>query len=274
MKKSNLRLTSVTLLIAALLFIMASCSKTGPDGPQGPQGPSGPAYNTGSIFGFITLYDQYGAKVGTASSLKGIKVIIDGTSKVALTDSTGKYSFSNLNTGTYSITITDTVNPQYAASQVNNIAILLGPSQHDVHLGQIPTFTFTSLTMTDTIRKGIAGVIDTNFVAIRGNINPDFNTRTILVYFGSNSLVSSNPANYFGVNSFTIPANAKTFLFYIDQTVFENAGFTSGSTVYFMTYPAGINYASASEYEDLNTGRLIYNDINTSAGVTSSATVK
>ncbi len=255
MKNKNLLTASVVLLITGGILILSSCSKQ--EGPAGPQGPAGPAYNSGSIFGFVSLYDQYGVK--QATPLKGIKVTIDGTTAVSLTDSTGKYMFSNLSSGTYNLSIADTVNASYAPSKVKSINLVLGPSQHDIHLGQIPTFTLLSPTTVDSLEKNKLDTV--NVVRIHGTVNIDTKAREFLVFVGADSSVSSAPANYFSVYAAAIAANQTVFSTTIALTDLMSAGFTHGSTVYFMTYPAGVNYASASEYEDLNTGRIMYNEV-------------
>ena len=251
MKTRNIFI-AFSILLACGLLVLSSCTKPA----AGAQGPAGPAYTSGSIFGFVTLYDQYGVKEAQ-SAVKGITVTLDGTSLTAITDSTGKYTFNNMATGIYNISIT---NPNYAPDKVKNISVLLGPSQHDIHLGLIPNFAFTSVTPIDTVITNAAGTI--NYVKVRGVAALDTRTREVLIFVSADSsVVSSSPATWLSVYATTITAGKTTFSLSIAETDLFNLGFTSGNAVYIMTYPAGVNYASASEYEDLATGKIIYNEV-------------
>ncbi len=249
---------SLSVLLTTGILILSSCTKPAA-GAQGPQGPAGPAY-TGSIFGFVSLYDQYGVKQGP-SGLKNVRVTIDGTAYRALTDSTGKYTINNLPSGVYNITITDTVNPGYAPNCVKNINLVLGASQHDVHLGQIPLFTINALVL-DTVIKGAADTL--NYVKVHGTSPFDTHAREVLIFISGGSSVSYLPNNYLLVYAAGITAAKTTFSINILESDLLSVGYTHGSTVYFMVYPAGVNYASASEYEDLNTSRIVYNELGSS----------
>jgi hypothetical protein len=248
----NKKIGIAFLLMEAIGILFFSACKKDVTGPAGPQGPPGTAY-TGSITGFVSLYDQYGTKQTT--NIANINVSIDNTTKTSLTDNSGKYSFSNLSTGSYSLSITDSL---YGADKVQNIALLTGQSNHDVKLSAIPTFSLTTVTAIDTIQASV------NYVKVRGTIAADTKAREVVVFFGSSSTVSSVPANYVLSYSKAITANSTSFFILVPVSDLYGAGLTTGSTAYFSVYPAAVSFASTSTYEDLNTGKTVYNAIGTS----------
>jgi hypothetical protein len=262
---NKLTLFSLMLFSSVLIF---SCSKeTGPagaTGATGPQGAQGPAY-TGVFTGFINLYDQYGNKVTT--NLSTVKVTIDGTTISTKTDATGKYTISNLSTGNYTLTFTDTTNV-YAPSKLQEVQLVSGTVEHDVKLSAIPNFTLTSFSARDTT------IASTNFIKL--TVTPtstDPQARTVAAYFNSTSSVTSSPESSLGVYTVNIKANAATGTLLIYQSDFMNLGINSGSTVYFMAYPAASNFASSSDYEDYNNGRYYFNAVSAS-GLAANASVQ
>src|SRR4051812_44702805 len=103
MKKTFLYLAAVPFIVT-LLF--SGCKKDAQAGAQGLQGPAGPSY-TGTIKGFVSLFDPYGSKLFSPALLKGIKVTLENNGQTVTTDSTGKYSFINLSTGNYTLSFAD-----------------------------------------------------------------------------------------------------------------------------------------------------------------------
>ncbi len=249
----KIKKTPIALLLTGALGLLffTACQKD-VIGPAGPQGAPGPTY-TGSITGFVSLYDQYGTKLST--NVSNIKVSIDNTTTTALTDNMGKYSFLNLPTGSYSITIIDSA---YGTARVQNIGLLTGQNNHDIKLSAIPTFALGSVTAVDTISGGIS------YVKVRGTVTADAKGRELAVYFGTTASVSSAPANYSLLYSKAINSNLTSFSVLVPVSDLYGAGLTTGSTAYFAVYPAAVAYASSSYYEDLSTGKFIYNAVGTS----------
>ena len=242
-------------LVATLA--LGSCKKeeTGPTGPQGPAGPS----LTGNLQGFVSLYDQYGSPI--LSGLSGIHDSIDGSSNVAITDSTGKYSFSNLSTGTYNFTIADA---GFGSNKVQYLQLVGGGIlNRDVHLSKIPGFNVTTLT------AGFGPVTDT----LTATVTADTRARTFIVFVGSTSSTSAAPATYLDFYTKQVPANQTTFKILVQPSDLYNLGLTAGTTAYFAAYGAAANYNNSSTYEDLNTGRTVFNAISTTPA-TASAVVQ
>lgn len=233
------------------LFFVEGCKKE-----TGPQGPAGPAL-TGTLYGFVTLEDQYGAKVLSGLNATTVTLTIPSTSAAttATTDSTGKFTFSNVSTGQYQLSFSNTG----YGSIINSPLGFLGGGNidHDVKLSAIPNFTIPAINVSDS-----AGV-----VTVTGTFsNTPVRKQTIAVFVGSSSSVSSAPANYLSFYSVIANNNLTTFTVKIQVSDLNDLGFTSGATVYLAAYGAATNFASTSEYEDLqNTGRLNFSSLSATA---------
>ncbi|HSZ25261.1 MAG TPA: carboxypeptidase-like regulatory domain-containing protein, partial [Cytophagaceae bacterium] len=157
------------LLFASFAVIVQSCKKeTGPTGATGPVGPT----LTGTASGFASLYDEYGSKLFT--NLSNTKVYIIGASDTVYTDTTGKFNFTNLKTGTYNLTFSKS-----GFGSVNKNVNFIGDSTFlsDTRLSAVPTFTVVS-----PLNVTISGTTAT----ITGNISavPSY-TAQVVVYVGS-----------------------------------------------------------------------------------------
>jgi len=97
MKSNNRLIYSVIIIFSALIF---GCKgDTGLTGPTGPKGPGGPSL-LGNISGNVIMIDTDGVQPVNKS---GILVQIEGTSKTAYTDSTGKWMIDSVYTEIYTI---------------------------------------------------------------------------------------------------------------------------------------------------------------------------
>ena len=95
---NNLKASYLLLFILISTILFGCKGSTGPVGPTGPGGPS----LTGKLSGLVTLIDTNGIQPTNRS---GVSVTIDGLSKSAMTDSTGKWVIDTLSTGIYAINI-------------------------------------------------------------------------------------------------------------------------------------------------------------------------
>jgi hypothetical protein len=240
------------IALAALLFFTQGCSKTTP---------ATTAPVTGNLFGFVSLYDQYGGKITSGSTATTVTLTTpSNTTLTTSPDSTGRYTFNNIAQGQYLITYT---NPGYG-SIVNAELGFLGEGNidHDVKLSAVPNFN-------DSI---LLSPVDTlNTLVINGTFSgTDTRKRTYVIFVGTTSAVSSTPANYLSYYTGTANNNLTTFTQKIQISDLNDLGFTSGATVYLAVYGAAADFATTSDVEDYaHTGRLSFNAISASAATTS-----
>jgi hypothetical protein len=244
--KKNLLVT--TTLMAATAILINSCSKP-TNGATGPQGPAGPSLS-GVLSGHVDLYDQYGSQILNS---KTARVILYNSSNVRIdsmnADSTGKYSFSNITTGIYTLAYRDSA---YGQQLHQNFQFLGGGNLNvDGKISKLPNFNITGITI-DSINHATSNVV------LSCSIATDTKTRTLLIFASGSSSVSANPSNYLAVIAQNVKANGTTVTINFPLANLYNAGLNSGATVYFAIYGATANYNTASFYEDYNTGRNIY----------------
>ena len=237
----------IAIIATSIILSITSCTKTGPAGPTGPSGPT----LTGSITGFVTTYDQYGFKV--AADQSGVMLILDNPLDTAYTDASGKYTFNNIQTGTYSYTIS---RAGYSTTRVQDLGCAGGGATlRNVGINRPPYFGLVAVN--DTIENTIANGPG---ILVRGTDTADTSPRTFIIFANSASTVSSTPANFIYYNSGTIKAGATSFALYITSRELNDAGIASGSTVYLAVYPVSTGLIS---YTDLATGRAFITSVGT-----------
>lgn len=245
-KKNN----SFILALSGIL-LLASCAKEGPTGPTGPPGPS----YTGSITGYVSLYDKYGSPVLTG--LTSVKLTL-GSSTVVLSSTAaispnvaGNYLYSGLATGNYSITALDT--PLYATTVVNDLNFVVGTLTQDIKLSAIPDSFLTTFSAKESI--------DSLHDSLTVHATIDTRARNCIVFVNSNSAVGNSTASYLLKYIVAIPANTTTTTILIPRQDLTNAGIASGKMVYYAAYSYVVG--DASVYEDLTSGKNVYNAVNT-----------
>lgn len=243
----NLTLFAIT----ALILIISSCSKTGPQGATGLAGPLA----TGTLTGYVNTFDQYGFRLNTAQS--GVTVhISDSTADSTLTNASGQYTFANLKTGIYNLTYAA---PGFAPIAANDYSFLGGGTIYrNQSLSKYPTFSVFNVTSIDTTIATDLGVL------IRGNDTADLAARSVIVFGSTSSGVSSAPANYTYVNTGTIKAGLTSWNLFINSQDLHDSGLPSGSTVYFVVYPYS---TGAPTYVDQATGKTVYGAVGTPSTV-------
>jgi hypothetical protein len=211
-----------------------------------------------TVYGYVTLYDQYGGIILTNPT--PTTLTLNGNTTVT-TDSMGKYTFSNLGAGEYTLSAS---NPGFGSINGATFQFTGGGSlDHDVKLSAIPNFTDSGLVVTtDSV----------TFITVTGHFTPgDLHRRTSVLFAGSSPNVTSAPASYLRVYSVTANAgNFSEFTFTIAISDMLDAGFTAGGTIYFAAYGGATNFASSSEWEDvLNTGKIDYTALSLTPATTS-----
>jgi hypothetical protein len=246
------------LALTACAAIFASCSKTGPAGPAGASGPAGPNL-TGTLEGYVELYDQYGVLVSPAS---GVSVTIPGRTTTDTTTATGMFTISNLTTGTYEL---DFAKAGYGSTRAVSLNFVGGGTQYiqnHTAMAQPPSFTISNITLT-TLGSQITCSVTAS--------STDTKARKAILFVSNTPGVSSSPANYLGFTTVNIAANSANGAGTISAGTLNGAGIVSGNTLYVAAYPISAN-TSASVYADIATGRQVFNNISGTA-ITATVTV-
>lgn len=247
--KKIFAIAAVSLVIA---FAISSCSKTGAQGPVGPAGP----LSTGTLSGYVTVYDQYGFKV--PGDLSGVSVSIPGMAgDSTVTNSAGSYSISNLKTGVYNLFYSKA---NCGSVLVNDYSFLGGGTiNRNQAMSLIPSFSLFNVN--DTI---VTVSTDTG-VAIRGIDSVNGVARQYIIFGSTASTVSSAPGTYVYNSAVeTIKAGQGTFNAFLTQQELADAGLTPGTTAYFIVYPYS---AGQPTYVDLSTGKTVYTALGTPSQV-------
>lgn len=232
-------------ILSGVIFLMVSCKKK--EGPQGPQGPAGPSLS-GTLVGYTDVYDSYG------TLQKSDSVVVSISGKTALTDTSGRFVISGLTTGVYELNISKN---NYQSTKIPSLNFVGGGTQYitnRIAITQSPSFTITNLAFTNTF-----GTI--TYTATANASDPK--ARKVILFFSKNSNVSSAPSAYIGTLIANIPGGSSNAISTISSSNMAQLGINSGDVVYAIAYPIS-NANNASVYFDTNTGKLFYNNLNTS----------
>lgn len=252
--KGEKNMNKIKIILILSIFI-ASIIEIGCKGDTGPQGPAGPL-TAGTITGLVNLIDTNGMQ---PTNKGGITVSIGGTSTSVMTDSTGHWTLSNLNTGIYEIDISKNT---YGSTKHLNQQLVGGGTLYigSDFLSEAPNFN-VALT-TDSNGNG--------FVKVKGTLSwttSQMSVRNIILFIGNQSNVSSNPANYLGINNFTVSDTATVFSVNITSATFNGFGIATGSTCYITAYSASAIPSECSRYPDQATGRFFYTSLGNQSNV-------
>jgi hypothetical protein len=256
----------IKLALAGLVssaILLAFCTKSGATGPAGAngatgapgaQGNTGPAL-TGNLKGYISHYDLSGAKILT--NLAGDSVKLDGTTNYTITDANGLYTFANLVTGSYNLTITK---PGFGLNKIQSIPFTGGTTDEyrNAGISKSPTTNLTNFTASDTVVGGA------NSIKLRVYTAPQLYAQTVVVFVGNpgaSTVTASSGSNstYYTIN---INPNATATTKIIATTDLYDAGFGGGgmATAYYAAYLVGGN-TSASSYVDQSNNRTVFTAI-------------
>lgn len=210
---------------------------------------------TGNIIGFIRLQDVYGNNMYT--NLAGSTVTLDGPAGFTVSTTTnadGRYQFTGINAGTYSITV---VKAGFGTDNIDRVSFVGGSIPtlvSSITISQLPTFAVSTLT---AAQSGTS-------IVVSGSINnATANKSTIGVFIGNSASVSSNTANYIAFKDVSTTVGANTFAFTLTAQVLADIGIPTGSTIYFKAYAINTNNSTSSGYTDPSNGRRIYTAIDT-----------
>ncbi len=241
---------SLLSLVIAVVSTFISCKKDGPQGPQGAQGASGPSLS-GSLVGYMDLYDSYGYMQKSDS----VVISVVGKSNTAISDSTGRFTITNLTTGIYEIDFNKT---NYQSTKLPSVNFIGGGTQYmgqsgaKIQMTKIPTFSLSTAAIATTT-SSVTYTISAS--------TTDTKPRKIIVFCGTHSSVSSSPLNYLTTTINNIAIGNISCTGTIPLNTIYDLGFVSGQTAYFIAYPISVAN-NASTYLDVSTWKTIYNNIN------------
>jgi len=250
----------IKISVLSIALTVATSCKKGDTGPGGPSGPAGPSL-TGNTQGVVNLYDVSGAKQLSATLQAGDSVILTNSSTNAVlktvTSATGAYSFNNLSTGTYNMTVSK---PGYGKVITQGIQILGGGNtDRNFSLSLIPSTNVTSTAISDTALVNGAGGTPENYVRIRGYVPVSTSETTVIIFVSvvGGGSASSAVGNYSTTYTTTIAPGVTKFTVNIPISNLYDLGFATGNTVSFAEYIIG-GTTSASSYVDWTTGQTVY----------------
>jgi hypothetical protein len=257
MKHTVQRLLGTPAAMSLVLLFFSICSSSC-DKFKGDTGPAGPKL-TGNLIGYVTLYDDYGRKLPDNST---VTITVENSDKATTSDISGKWTITELATGSYTLTFSKTgfgVYKRIGLGFTGGGDLFYGRSQF---LMAIPAFTVSSLVATPT----------TSSVTISGSISSAPSAgyvHYVRFFIGTSSSVSSNPTTF--LFSYLSSGTSTTAISTsITSSTFNRAGISSGSTVYLIAYASanstyfddGTNFLDTG-YSDPATGKTIYPNIGT-----------
>ena len=258
MKKTILKLSALSIIL------MATSCKKGDTGSTGATGATGPSLS-GNMEGFVSLYDAAGSKI--LSNLKGDTLMLTNNSTNAVTktttDSTGKYTFTNLTTGNYNLT---TTKAGYGTLLAQNIQFVGGGNTYkNGALCQIPSINVTSAQAVDTTVSATTNTLTStpeSYVKVRGTLPATTGGSEIIVFVSNvgGTSASGSATNFSTYYTLAVSPGALTFKINIPTSDLHDLGFVTGNTVYFAAYMVGGNL-NASSYVDLSTGKNVFTSL-------------
>lgn len=207
---------------------------------------------TGSISGFVDLYEEDGSQINDKS---GVKISIEGRNNFAFTNSDGRYHLENVSAGIFNIVYEKEgfgLNKIIAREFVGGGNAFI----NSIPLLKLPNFNVTSL--------NIIKAQGSSDLTISGNIsNAKSYSRYVISFFGKSENVSNDPQNYLMATHIYVYRDSTTFTSSwsnLNESLLA-VGFNSGETIYVAAYSSSLTY---SYTPDPITGRLFYYNVGSS----------
>jgi hypothetical protein len=232
-----MRTTKLFLALLVAVSIFSSCTK---------DNNSNDGILSGDLIGYVKLYEVDGTALANNS---GVTVAVEGRNISATTDSTGRYVFTGLRTGTYNLTFTKS--GYGTGKEIGYQFVGGGKVFHETSsISKIPSFKITKLTASTNYSERISFT-----VTLSGTLP---SKGAVAIFVGTTPSVSSDPANYIDyaiINLYSSTSTSANTSIYTSNLA--SYGISKGQTVYITAYSAPYNYYAGS-YTDLATGRSIF----------------
>jgi hypothetical protein len=246
----------LSVFAAALFLVVLTQCNFGPAGPTGPTGPK----LTGTMTGFAILVRSNG---GQPANRDSVMVTIDSTTFKAMTDSTGEWSIPEVTTGTYNLSYTRN---GYSSNKSIQVQFTGGGTKDigTVFLCQAPSFSVKALSQLSTVRTDST----TAHLEVRltdSTVAGPYMPYRVFLFLGTDSTVSSDPAHYKSVISYTMSFQngVDSTTIRLTPSTFASNGFAAGDQVFIAAYTANAG-TNNSSYLDPVTGRVVYTNLSSS----------
>lgn len=228
------------VLLLSVVALTYSCKKEPVPTPE-------PA-KTGNLSGKVIQYDQFGSPYTTG--LNTTLVTMVGKNLSATTDVNGNYNFSNIASGTYTLSF------EKAGSGKNLLQAIAykytDTTRYNVAVADIPGFQLTNAYVKDTL--WFSGTLAGFYY--NANTSPANNKATAVAIVGKSSNITlADPNSYlnFAPSSLLNTLDYGRFLSY--SFLKQTYGFKKDSTIYVKIYPVS---NTGSTYIDNQLNRPVY----------------
>ena len=158
---------------------------------------------TGSISGFVSLYEEDGTSIKDRS---GVKVSIEGRSNFAFSNSEGRYKIENVSAGIFNIVYEK---EGYGLNKIIAREFVGGGDAfiYELPLSKLPSYNVISLNI-------VKSTAQPQSLHISGQVSDARNYfRHAILFFGKNPSISNNPQDYLFVRTIYIYFNGFTDIF-------------------------------------------------------------
>ena len=240
----KMKLIRLFIMIPIVALLLSSCGKRDNHDILTAAAPI-----TGTMVGYVDLYDQYGDYLSNAS---GITVTLP-SGQSTMTDANGKYILSGIPIGYYNILFTKTGfgTAESTSQQIlgSDTLFITGRKQ----MSQIPNFQASSINLgfsKNNVNLVITGTVNTT----------DPKVRRLIFFANDSSLVSANPSSYKYTNTVNVLSDSTNYSLSVPLSTLYAAGFGSGSTIYIAAYGSAYQSGSSATFSSVY-GRSQFNAI-------------
>jgi len=200
----------------------------------------------GSVQGVVVLRDEYGIIKNDHS---GVEVTIDEVAELtSISDASGSWIIHDVESGVLTISFKK---EGYGEKYIDNIQFIGSDTLtlKQMNLANFPTFTITDMYFSEDDYLDVWGVVSTTAS----------HTRSVILFWGKDSLVSSDRENHIFTQRVAVYTNNEMFLGSFPSTYLVEKGMVQGDQGYLKAYPAAHGNGSYNAY----TGEWEYSTLGT-----------
>lgn len=232
------------VFIVLCIFISVSCKKDEPKVPE----PLAPEVTTGQLKGTVRQYNEFGT--AHTSGLNTTTVSIDSSNAFCITDNNGFYSFPNMSSGTYTLSIKK---PSCGLIKIMDIHYKFSDTlSYNVDIADKPTFQITNAYLKDTswFSASLPGIY---YNANTSLINP---MATVVAIVGKSANIDlGDPTSYINFSPASKLSSSDYSRVLSYTFLSEDYGFQKDSFIFMKIYPVA---AIGASYYDDNIKKPVY----------------